>query len=409
MKVSIFTPTHDPKYLGELAQSIKSQTYKDWEWIIVPNGKLIKKEVLSIVNIPKDSRIKVILYPKNRTNGGKLKELNIGALKKFACSHCSGDILAEVDHDDILVPTCLEKVVKAFEKPHIGFVYSDNAKLGKFTPYKNDWVSKEFDWNGQKLITMKSQPLTPGRLGYIWYAPDHIRVWRKSAYDAAGGYDEKLSVLDDLDLMHRTYMITKFYHIPETLYIYRIREDKENTWLKRNQAIQTGTRKMYLEHIHNLAVRYADLNGLMKIDLCGGFQKPVGFISIDQQGGDITADLNKGIPLADNSVGVLRAFDALEHLKDKQRTMAEIHRVLAPGGILLSCTPSTDGRGAWQDPTHVSFWNENSFWYYTRPQQMQFINNTDLKFRECCLQTTALNKFNQDNKILHVTAHLEKL
>ena len=28
-------------------------------------------------------------------------------------------------------------------------------------------------------------------------------------------------------------------------------------------------------------------------------------------------------------------------------------------------TPSTDGRGAFQDPTHVSFYNENSFWYFT--------------------------------------------
>ena len=33
--------------------------------------------------------------------------------------------------------------------------------------------------------------------------------------------------------------------------------------------------------------------------------------------------------------------------------------------MLLSLTPSTDGRGAYQDPTHVAFYNENSFWYYT--------------------------------------------
>jgi hypothetical protein len=28
--------------------------------------------------------------------------------------------------------------------------------------------------------------------------------------------------------------------------------------------------------------------------------------------------------------------------------------------------PSTDGRGAFQDPTHVSFWNANTFAYFSR-------------------------------------------
>jgi len=45
--------------------------------------------------------------------------------------------------------------------------------------------------------------------------------------------------------------------------------------------------------------------------------------------------------------------------------MRETHRCLSPQGWLLSQTLSTDRRGAFQDPTHVSFWNSNSFWYYT--------------------------------------------
>ena len=34
--------------------------------------------------------------------------------------------------------------------------------------------------------------------------------------------------------------------------------------------------------------------------------------------------------------------------------------------MLRSSTPSTDGRGAFQDPSHVAFYNENSFWYLTQ-------------------------------------------
>ena len=45
-------------------------------------------------------------------------------------------------------------------------------------------------------------------------------------------------------------------------------------------------------------------------------------------------------------VGVFRAYDALEHLRDPIHTMKELHRCLAPQDWLLSQTPSTDGRGA---------------------------------------------------------------
>ncbi len=253
---------------------------------------------------------------------------------------------------------------------------------------------------------MKSLPITPGRLGNIWFAPDHVRAWRKSVYDSVGGHDHEMDVCDDLDLMHRLYMVTKFAFIDKVLYIYRITGN--NTWLKRNDKIQQKSYELYNKNVESLAKRFSDLNRLMKIDLCGGFNKPKGYISIDLEDGDIEADLNKGIPMKDNSCGVVRAYDALEHLNDKSFIMQEIHRVLAPGGILLSMTPSTDGRGAFQDPTHVSFWNENSFWYWTR-EQAAYIKNTKHLFMECSLFTYFPSDWHKQNNICYVQAHLEKL
>lgn len=154
-------------------------------------------------------------------------------------------------------------------------------------------------------------------------------------------------------------------------------------------------------------MRFCELNNLKAIDLCGGFNSPKGFISIDLENGNIKADLNEGIPLPDNSCGMVRAFDALEHLKDKQYIMKEIYRVLAPGGILLSITPSTDGRGAFQDPTHISYWNENSFWYWTRPELMEYIQNTDIKFGEARLETVFPSSWHRQNNICYVIANLE--
>jgi O-antigen biosynthesis protein len=395
MKLSIITPTHDSKFLKDLEETILNNFYREWEWIILLNNGAEYES--------SDERIRII---QSKTNSKA-----VGALKKEACSYATGEVIVEIDHDDMITSNCLAMIAETFqESKKIGFVYSDNAKLAKdFVPYNSywGWTYGTFIWREQELITMKSLPLTPGRLGYIWFAPDHVRAWRKDVYDMIGGHNEDMEICDDLDLMHRLYMVTEFKHIPKVLYIYRI--DGKNTWLKRNQAIQQKTREIYHRDIYGLAHRFCELNNLLKIDLCGGFSKPQGYISIDLENGDIIADLNKGIPLKDNSCGIVRAYDALEHLQDKQFIISEIHRVLAPGGILLSRTPSTDGRGAFQDPTHVSFWNENSFWYWTRPEQMQFIRNERFRFFESSLKTLFPSKWHEDNNISYVEAFLEKI
>lgn len=394
MKLSIFTPTHNTKYLKELEQTILQQTHKDWEWVVLLNNGAEYESI--------DPRIKIYKSKQYTTS--------VGALKKEACSLCTGDVLVEVDHDDLLTNDCLEEVNKVFEeKQDVGFVYSDNAKLSdSFIPYNKayGWTYKRFMFGDRELISMDSFKPTPYRMSYIWFQPDHVRAWRKSVYDEVGGHNPELSICDDQELMIRTYLHSKFYHIPKTLYVYRIMNDSSNTWIKRNKEIQVKTKELHDDYIYALAERFADINDLKKIDLCGGFNSPKGYTSIDKFNGDIVADLEKGIPLPDNSCGVVRAHDALEHIKNSQFLMNEIHRVLAPGGILLSMTPSTDGRGAFQDPTHISFWNENSFWYYTREAQAKYIHQENL-FWEAKLATVFPSKWHEENNISYVIARLE--
>ena len=37
--ISVFTPSHDPKYLNECYRSLNEQTNNNWEWIVLLNGK----------------------------------------------------------------------------------------------------------------------------------------------------------------------------------------------------------------------------------------------------------------------------------------------------------------------------------------------------------------------------------
>jgi len=389
MKFSIITPTHRPTFIKELYDSIKEQTYKDWEWILYLNGSVSKSDLPE--EITSDGKVKIYIDKKCDLSP------NVGYQKNKAFHLGTGDVLVEVDHDDILLPNCLDELAKAYkENPDVGFVYSDDAILGDNTiPFNQamGWTYREFDWKGKKLIAHDGFPADGGAISMIFFAPDHVRTWKADVYRQIGGHDVNLSILDDQD--------------PKVLYIYRVHGD--NTWLERNKAIQDGTWQMFNQWQQRLAERDADLKGLRKIDIGGGLYPRPGYESVDITNGDITADLNKKWPFKDGEIGVINASHVIEHLVDKHHTMSEIHRVLADGAWAFIEVPSTDGRGAWQDPTHVSYWNQNSFWYYTRQQQMDYIYNKDIKFQARDLQTAYPTQFFADNNIYVTRAWLRAI
>jgi len=356
MKISIITPTNNPVYLKQLEETVLAQTYQDWEWVILLNNGAHYQG-------SDDPRIRVKHYP------GTCRA--VGRLKKAASDICTGEVIAEVDHDDMITPDCLQKLAEAFADPEVGFAYSDNAKLlenAVFTPYLREagWEYKFFEWKGQKLYSMICQPLYPGRLGYIWFAPDHIRAWSKSVYDSIGGHNEEMEICDDQELMHRLYMATRFRYIPEVLYIYRI--SGHNTWMKRDTEIQELNMRLYDRHINNLAERFAEINGLEIIDL------------EDYVTADPCIDCN------DDKAGVVYAYGIIDKAFNRDALMKEIHRVLAPGGLLIS-----ESKGG----EHM---NEGWFRKYTDPASARRAGNNNL-FRRCRIGT----------RMNIITAHLEKL
>ena len=112
-KFSLITPEHSVKnipFLLELYDSIKKQTYEDWEWVLYLNNGFEKTDLPSAILA--DSKVVIIEGEKNP---------NIGYLKNKAFHAGTGDILVEVDHDDELVDVCLEKLNEAFQDTSIGF------------------------------------------------------------------------------------------------------------------------------------------------------------------------------------------------------------------------------------------------------------------------------------------------
>jgi len=391
LKFSIITPSHDPgniPYLLEAFESLCEQTHANWEWILAINNKFLPQLVPKIIKE----------HPKVKIYHTYIESSNIGAIKHESFFLGEGDVLVELDHDDMLTSNCLKKLNEAYQDDDVGFVYSDNATLhmeNNFIPFNNSygWTHRPFEWKDKELIAMNSFKPTSHAMSYIWFAPDHVRSWRKEHYVNIGGHNPDMFVCEDHELCIRTYLTTKMVFIPEPLYVYRITGN--NTSInKRNPEIQQKTKELHAQYAQKLAEKDAKDRKLLCVDIGGGLNPYPNYLSIDlRKDADVIHDLNDGIPLRDNTVGVLNASHILEHLHDKTKIMAEIHRVLAPGGWAFIQVPSTDGRGAFQDPTHVSYWNENCFLYYTDAYLANFIDNKDIRFQEYRRETYFPNEW----------------
>lgn len=392
--IGIYTPSHKPQWLSVPYRSLREQEFD--HWLVLLNGDC------SIEDVPRevrqDARVKI---QSSEFRG-------VGALKKDACGRllCEGvQLLVELDHDDELTPNALEILRETDERE---FAYSDTASKQQYGKDKG-WTSRSEVVNDQRLWVHDTPEVCARSLYEIFYAPNHVRAWGRKAYLRSFGYDGSFEVCDDHDLLCRTYLAgVEMSRIPLPLYVQMEHEDQ--TQLVRNAEIQKKQAEVGGQHLYDLVREETRRRGLLAIDLGG---RP-GDAEEDFQAlnknlpADIVGDVRQGLPFEDDSVGVFRAADFLEHIPIGQVVplMNEIYRCLAPGGWLLSSTPSTDGRGAFQDPTHVSFWNSNSFWYYTRKQQAQYVPEIKCRFQLTKIENHYPTDWHKLHRILYVDAAL---
>lgn len=451
MKISVITPTHNPTWLIATYESLKAQTHTDWEWIVVSNNfdqdspvpwEAWDAFIARTTHDPRVIRIDAPLFMRGRS---------VGAIKAFGFSRADGDVVLELDHDDLLHPEALWRCATEFTDSAVDFVYSECADFSDppgrpitYHPPENRaaWASEGWKFGtceipdslkaidpgafGTMLRGPLPYPITPepSALGFalIMTAPNHFRAWRRSFYERIGGHDGSLEVCDDHELMIRTYLQGNVLKkIPEVLYFYRV--NGQNTWSANIPKIRHMTEELRAKHLHALVAKECERRKLPCYDLGGAFDSPgKPWIPVDRElngvnmanlgqfsiftdavkGGAILAELTRPWPFEDSSVGAFRAFDFLEHIADKRFVMSEIYRCLAPGGWLLSSTPDALDIGAHQDPTHVSYWVENSFRYYTEARLAKYIRNKDERFM-------AVRLFKTGGEIPYVIADLVSL
>lgn len=106
-----------------------------------------------------------------------------------------------------------------------------------------------------------------------------------------------------------------------------------------------------------------EVNRVVRVDLGCGKKKQPGFIGIDRYplpGVDIIADMNKGLPLADNSADYLVASHSLEHVDDFIFTMQEIYRVCKHMALVCIVAPYYHTSANMANPFHRQAFNEHT-------------------------------------------------
>jgi len=127
--VSIITPSYNSiKFIEETILSVLSQTYQDWEMIIVNDVSTDGSEKLIEEYVKKDSRIKLITLTKN---------LGVAKARNMAIKSATGRYVAFLDSDDTWLPKKLEKQVKFMEENNLVVTYSAYYTMNEYSKYIN--------------------------------------------------------------------------------------------------------------------------------------------------------------------------------------------------------------------------------------------------------------------------------
>ena len=127
--VTIVTPVYNSgKFIAYTINSVLSQTYKNWEHILVDDCSTDNSLEIIKSFASSDSRFKIFHLDVNSGSG---------VARNLAIENASGKYIAFLDSDDIWIPERLERHIEFMEKGNYAFSHSSYGYLnedGSFIP-----------------------------------------------------------------------------------------------------------------------------------------------------------------------------------------------------------------------------------------------------------------------------------
>ncbi|MEM9026535.1 MAG: glycosyltransferase [Verrucomicrobiota bacterium] len=200
---TILTPVYEPDigFLNAAAESVLSQSYEEWEWILIDDGNTLEISTILSNLANRDPRIRLI---KKETNQHIASALNSG-LEKASNQWC-----CVLDQDDLLTTDALSIASEYLQEyPQASIFYSDEDK----TNAAGDRFCEPYFKTGYQPDLVLSQ-------NYL----NHLTFFKAEEALTVSGFDDKFRGCQDWDFYLKIIELkghNSVVHIPYVLYHWR--------------------------------------------------------------------------------------------------------------------------------------------------------------------------------------------
>ena len=230
-KIDVILPVYNGiKYLKDNISSVLSQTFTDFDFIIVDDQSTDGSwEYLQTI---RDKRIQLV---RNQSNMGLFYNLN------YMIKNSNSPLIKLWAQDDIMYHNCLEEIYKFHERfPNIGFSYSMVDYIDE-TGNLDDKIRKTID-NTPEIVSTQLHTRIAFFVGSIAGNIGNVTLNRK-AINEVGLFNEKMKISGDFEMWVRLARDNEIGFLKKSIlqlrnhtgqlsrqeqyYIYHIREDIE--------------------------------------------------------------------------------------------------------------------------------------------------------------------------------------
>ncbi len=246
MLFSVIVPIYNiEKYIKICIESVLSQSFSDFELILVDDGSPDRCGAICDEYAEKDARIKVI----HKENGGLVSARQAGILA------AGGEYVFHLDGDDALCPDALEsaeQIIRETGADIVSFSYrcSVNGQIGEVV----EDLAEEGLYNKQEIARqLFPKLLSDENMNHIFYFLWGKAIKRELAAKHQRNVNPAISLGEDLSCIVPCYLEAEsVYMCRKAVYLYTIRNDSISTDFKTRQITQiadviTGLRGLDME------------------------------------------------------------------------------------------------------------------------------------------------------------------
>ena len=255
-KISIVVPIYNvERYLKRCVESLRDQTYKNLEIILVDDGSPDNCPTICDTFAELDDRIRVL----HKKNGGLSEARNFG-LKK-----ATGDYILYVDSDDYIEKDSCEKLINSMDS-------NVDVVVGSYREVReNKIIIKRHSNLSEKLQYSAKEYVIKSIKNDEWYAPAWLNLYRKSFLISNKLYYKVGYYFEDIEMLPRLFLANpRVKYVDYAFYNYIIRKnsimtskmtaekiqmsiDIYNNWMRLISGVND---KQYQSYLYGILIKY---------------------------------------------------------------------------------------------------------------------------------------------------------